>query len=503
MNRPLVSIIIPSTNHGERLFESIDSVLSQDYSPIELLVAYGGCTDETVEWWAGRRGYDKRLNYFSLPGAGTIALVDHALRHVRGTIIGYLNPGNAYERGVIARAVEAFAVTPDWLMIYGNGEIIDAAENVVDCYPALRPDMAAGRLSDDRLIALPAIFFKLSLTVLLGAGNEQHFSPFRQDFWRMAFMRYADRMGYVDAVRVRSRKDGKEHREAESALLSDYPQDNCLVPSWEGRVFSQAISFGCCCHAAKVLRDIEYRAFSGPFDWIFSSPKIVTHMLQDDFGLFLDVSQYQPVPVEQRINVEANLCDHRFYRDQFGMRFLFNHHSPDNAEDHAHFVRAVRRFREAMANSQPLLLLMVVNQIVQLDDYWPLLDALDRYSSDYALLLLRFRVDEAVVVHGERREPRLLYHDRRFAALEMSFHGRSNGVEFADDEDNQALIRVLRRFNVQSHPRRWFREGLTADNFDEAGYLRRNPDVLAAINAGNFSSGWQHFQQYGFQEGRR
>ena len=38
--------------------------------------------------------------------------------------------------------------------------------------------------------------------------------------------------------------------------------------------------------------------------------------------------------------------------------------------------------------------------------------------------------------------------------------------------------------------------------FNEADYLAKNPDVAAAVEAGVFPSGYAHYQQYGFREGR-
>jgi SAM-dependent methyltransferase len=43
----------------------------------------------------------------------------------------------------------------------------------------------------------------------------------------------------------------------------------------------------------------------------------------------------------------------------------------------------------------------------------------------------------------------------------------------------------------------------TDANFDEACYLRANPDVAAAVRARQFNSGRQHFEVFGRQEGRR
>jgi SAM-dependent methyltransferase len=40
-------------------------------------------------------------------------------------------------------------------------------------------------------------------------------------------------------------------------------------------------------------------------------------------------------------------------------------------------------------------------------------------------------------------------------------------------------------------------------DFDEAAYLRANPDVAAAVDRGQFRSGWHHFETFGKDEHRR
>jgi len=49
MNRPLVSVIIPSYNHEEFVQEAINSIIAQDYKNIELIIIDDGSEDDSVE----------------------------------------------------------------------------------------------------------------------------------------------------------------------------------------------------------------------------------------------------------------------------------------------------------------------------------------------------------------------------------------------------------------------------------------------------------------------
>jgi hypothetical protein len=106
------------------------------------------------------------------------------------------------------------------------------------------------------------------------------------------------------------------------------------------------VSLGTHCYASNLLKRGGKKQKSHPFDWIFSNPEMVAHCLETDFEIFLDRQFYLPVPESQRLHgKEANLCQHTYYRDNYRVQFVFNHHDPTQDEDYSYITRCVERFR--------------------------------------------------------------------------------------------------------------------------------------------------------------
>ena len=61
---PLISVIIPTFNRRDTIKRSIDSVLSQDYDNIELIIVDDNSTDNTKEI-VESYGYDRIKYYFN------------------------------------------------------------------------------------------------------------------------------------------------------------------------------------------------------------------------------------------------------------------------------------------------------------------------------------------------------------------------------------------------------------------------------------------------------
>ena len=112
------------------------------------------------------------------------------------------------------------------------------------------------------------------------------------------------------------------------------------------------VSLGSHCHMTQVLKRTGLRTWSGPFDWIFSSPGMVSDCLGDDFSQLLDRSHYESTPLSQRPNPNECRCRHRLYAERHAVPFVFNHHDPATSEaDYLFLQNGVRRLRTALANA--------------------------------------------------------------------------------------------------------------------------------------------------------
>ena len=74
--------------------------------------------------------------------------------------------------------------------------------------------------------------------------------------------------------------------------------------------FEHVISLGSSCAISLFLRQQRLRVHAGPFDWIFSSARMVAACLDDDFACFLDPAQYAPLPQQPEAATRVSWLHH-------------------------------------------------------------------------------------------------------------------------------------------------------------------------------------------------
>ncbi|MBC2733856.1 MAG: glycosyltransferase [Desulfobacteraceae bacterium] len=107
---PRVSVIIPTYNRSWCLSEAIDSVLSQTFQNIELIVVDDGSTDETP---ALLSHYGDHLRVLRQSNRGVSAARNGGIQAARGNLIAFLDSDDTWQPGKLARQVDFFDTHPD------------------------------------------------------------------------------------------------------------------------------------------------------------------------------------------------------------------------------------------------------------------------------------------------------------------------------------------------------------------------------------------------------
>jgi glycosyltransferase involved in cell wall biosynthesis len=122
----MISVIIPTYNRSALILRSVQSVLRQSYSDLELIVVDDNSTDDTLEVLAGI--CDRRLKVFSLPRTGGACHArNYGVTQAQGEYIAFNDSDDEWMTLKLVRQMEyllqnKFDVVGCQMLVAGNGK---------------------------------------------------------------------------------------------------------------------------------------------------------------------------------------------------------------------------------------------------------------------------------------------------------------------------------------------------------------------------------------------
>ncbi|MBK1645081.1 hypothetical protein CKO25_10535 [Thiocapsa imhoffii] len=216
--RPLVSIIIPSYNQGRFIRTTLESILAQDYRPLEVVVVDGASSDETLDVL---HDYDcvAEIRWVSEPDDGVVDAVNKGFARARGELAAIQSSDDYYLPGAVSAGVAALTSDEGLGFVFGDIMKVDA-----DGFELGRTSLAPYSL--ENVIAVrtwipqPSTFFRLALARELGGWRESVPYAADTDLWlRMAFRARASKLDCLMAARTMHEAQRDQHGER---ILRDY-----------------------------------------------------------------------------------------------------------------------------------------------------------------------------------------------------------------------------------------------------------------------------------------
>ena len=128
VQRPLVSVVLPTFNRAHLIEAAVRNVLAQDYPNLELIVVNDGSTDATAEVLGRleRELADPRLRVITKENARVPRALNSGFEQARGEYLTWTSDDNAYRPGAISAMVRELEHDREAVLVFADVQIIGA-----------------------------------------------------------------------------------------------------------------------------------------------------------------------------------------------------------------------------------------------------------------------------------------------------------------------------------------------------------------------------------------
>ncbi len=175
-DRPLVSVITPTYNMGDRLPACVASVSAQTYPHVEHVVVDGGSSDGTVGFLRSQPA----VRWVSEPDRGQSDAINKGLAMAEGEVLTWLNADDLLRPEGVQTVVDALRAHPGAGWVYGDLEIVRGSERWVTRPP---PRLSAATFRRGNVIFQPGTFFTAAALRQVGGIDEEFHLAMDFDLW--------------------------------------------------------------------------------------------------------------------------------------------------------------------------------------------------------------------------------------------------------------------------------------------------------------------------------
>ncbi len=132
MEGPLVSVVIPAFNAARTIGQTLDSITSQTYRSLDIIVVDDGSTDETAAIARHACRSDARMRVITQPNGGVAAARNAGIRASSGAFVAFIDADDLWHPRKIEMQVAALlAEETNVALVYSPFRVIDMDGNVI------------------------------------------------------------------------------------------------------------------------------------------------------------------------------------------------------------------------------------------------------------------------------------------------------------------------------------------------------------------------------------
>ena len=195
---PRVAVIIPSFNRSGVLPEAIDSVISQTFSDLEIVVVDDGSTDDTALMLHDRFGGEARLRCLRQDNRGPAAARNLGIRHSSSDLVAFLDSDDLWMPEKLRLQVDKLDASPEAALCFCD-RVLDARDLSGSRFlgAGFRGDTSLrGMLEKSFPLSTPSVVIRRSVLERVGLFDESLAHVEDWDLWIRVLAEYP--ITYVD-----------------------------------------------------------------------------------------------------------------------------------------------------------------------------------------------------------------------------------------------------------------------------------------------------------------
>lgn len=152
MEKPIVSVIIPTYNKREYINETINSVLNQDFNIFEIIVVDDGSTDDSLA--LVKEIKDPRLRVFSQSNSGVERARNFGFSKSSGSFIVFLDADDLMQISRLSKQLEVFETDEELVLVGTWANVVDHSGKTIGaiCPPTSNAAIQMGHLFRNQFV---------------------------------------------------------------------------------------------------------------------------------------------------------------------------------------------------------------------------------------------------------------------------------------------------------------------------------------------------------------